>query len=94
MNNKVTNRCCGRCDGVHDECVSDMFCHDHHIMGCIECFGPIGNIITPKLNSDDEIIVKDKWNRKEVVDLFYDFALYKTSLNIDQVNEWLNKNLK
>lgn len=32
-------RCCGRCDGVNDECVSDMNCKEHDIQGCETCFG-------------------------------------------------------
>ncbi|ANW96724.1 hypothetical protein AXE80_10760 [Wenyingzhuangia fucanilytica] len=34
------NRCCGRCDGVHDICVSDMICKEHNTSGCEHCYGP------------------------------------------------------
>lgn len=32
-------RCCGRCDGHNDICVSDRFCDAHNVQGCEECFG-------------------------------------------------------
>jgi hypothetical protein len=40
---ETTNRCCGRCDGVHDICVADMTCEPHNIMGCEGCYGKRGN---------------------------------------------------
>lgn len=33
------SRCCGRCDGHNDECVSDMVCDEHKRQGCEKCFG-------------------------------------------------------
>lgn len=33
------SRCCGRCDGVNDICVADMFCEAHGEQGCEDCFG-------------------------------------------------------
>ena len=36
--NKKT-RCCGRCDGVNDICVSDMVCEKHKKEGCEICYG-------------------------------------------------------
>jgi len=32
-------RCCGRCDGVHDLCFSDMTCDAHEVLGCEDCYG-------------------------------------------------------
>lgn len=32
-------RCCGRCDGVHDLCFSDMTCDEHNVLGCEDCYG-------------------------------------------------------
>lgn len=32
------SRCCGRCDGVNDLCVTDMVCDEHNITGCEICF--------------------------------------------------------
>jgi hypothetical protein len=32
-------RCCGRCDGVHDLCFSDMTCDVHSVLGCEDCYG-------------------------------------------------------
>ena len=32
-------RCCGRCDGVHDLCFSDMTCDVHNVLGCEDCYG-------------------------------------------------------
>lgn len=37
-NNKVS-RCCGRCDGVNDVCVTDIICEKHNDTGCEICFG-------------------------------------------------------
>lgn len=33
------SRCCGRCDGVNDLCVSDMICEEHNEQGCEICYG-------------------------------------------------------
>ena len=33
------SRCCGRCDGINDVCVSDMICEIHGEQGCEVCFG-------------------------------------------------------
>lgn len=35
------SRCCGRCDGVHDICVTDQICEEHNAQGCEICFGKI-----------------------------------------------------
>lgn len=40
-NNYTYSRCCGRCDGVNDLCVTDQVCEDHNAQGCEICFGPI-----------------------------------------------------
>jgi hypothetical protein len=32
------SRCCGRCDGVHDICVSDVICNKHNQTGCEVCW--------------------------------------------------------
>lgn len=34
-----STRCCGRCDCLNDECVSDMICEKHFQQGCEICFG-------------------------------------------------------
>lgn len=34
-------RCCGRCDGINDECFIDMTCEKHDRKGCEICYGPI-----------------------------------------------------
>tara|TARA_R110000772_G_scaffold17946_3_gene50133 strand:+ start:222010 stop:222690 length:681 start_codon:yes stop_codon:yes gene_type:complete len=75
------NHCCGAQgfgQGLDDRCPA---CKD--------------DLPTPKLVNNEIIILlsKNTWNRKEIIDLFYDFALYKTSLNIDQVNDWVNENV-
>lgn len=36
---KQKSRCCGRCDGVTDECVTDMVCNTHSTEGCETCYG-------------------------------------------------------
>lgn len=36
---KQESRCCGRCDGVNDLCVSEQVCKNHEITGCEICFG-------------------------------------------------------
>ena len=33
------SRCCGRCDGVNDICVTDMVCEEHKTRGCEICYG-------------------------------------------------------
>lgn len=40
---KGKKRCCGRCDGVNDICVSDMICEEHSTQGCEICYGRIEN---------------------------------------------------
>lgn len=37
---ETTGRCCGRCDGEDDVCVSDLECSAHEIKGCETCYGP------------------------------------------------------
>lgn len=37
----LKSRCCGRCDGINDLCVSDMTCDDHNERGCEICYGEI-----------------------------------------------------
>jgi|TARA_R110000851_G_scaffold47424_1_gene115137 hypothetical protein len=100
---EVTNRCCGRCDGVHDECVTDMICHDHIKMGCPECFGPRGDVVKLKLNSDNKIIIeptRDKWNRKELDVILENLTneVYNTFRNKKHasfdLDNWKNINLK
>lgn len=34
----VKSRCCGRCNGIDDICVTDMICDDHNIQGCLICW--------------------------------------------------------
>jgi hypothetical protein len=36
---KPKSRCCGRCDGVNDICVTDQVCEKHTETGCEICFG-------------------------------------------------------
>lgn len=38
-NTMTQSRCCGRCDGVNDICVSDMICEAHNVTGCEDCYG-------------------------------------------------------
>lgn len=38
VNTIKKSRCCGRCDGVNDICVSDMICEEHKKMGCETCY--------------------------------------------------------
>ncbi len=33
------SRCCGRCDGVHDICITDRVCDTHLEEGCEICYG-------------------------------------------------------
>lgn len=40
METKAESRCCGRCDGINDMCVSDMTCGLHGALGCEICYGP------------------------------------------------------
>lgn len=35
----LKSRCCGRCDGNVDICVTDDTCEKHGIIGCENCFG-------------------------------------------------------
>lgn len=37
-----SNRCCGRCNGIDDICVTDTTCEPHRILGCEICFGKRG----------------------------------------------------
>lgn len=32
------SRCCGRCDGINDECVNDAICQEHDKQGCEICW--------------------------------------------------------
>lgn len=41
---KTKNRCCGRCNGFDDICITDTECKDHKELGCEICFGPRGDI--------------------------------------------------
>jgi hypothetical protein len=36
--NNYKSRCCGRCDGINDECFADMMCEEHDIQGCFFCW--------------------------------------------------------
>lgn len=38
------NRCCGRCDGVNDICVTDRVCVPHGVEGCEACYGKRGEV--------------------------------------------------
>jgi hypothetical protein len=100
---EVTNRCCGRCDGVHDLCFADMTCDDHNEMGCPKCYGPRGDEIKLKLNSDKEIIIepaRNKWNRKELDVILSNLTneVYNTFRNKKHatfdLENWKNVNLK
>lgn len=37
--NTKKSRCCGRCDGINDICVTDMVCELHNERGCELCYG-------------------------------------------------------
>lgn len=39
------SRCCGRCDGHNDECVTDQICIEHNKQGCETCWP---HPVTPK----------------------------------------------
>jgi len=100
---EVTNRCCGRCDGVHDLCLADMVCDDHKEMGCPKCYGSRGDVITLKLNSNNEIIVepaRDNWNREELDVILSNLTndVYNTFRNTKHatfnLDDWKNENLK
>lgn len=41
----IESRCCGRCDGVHDLCVTDMVCKEHDTQGCEICYGRRSKIV-------------------------------------------------
>lgn len=41
---ETKERCCGRCDGVNDLCVTDTTCSVHSVQGCELCYGPIINV--------------------------------------------------
>lgn len=72
---EYTNRCCGRCDGVHDLCSADTECDKHGVEGCETCFGKVGNIL--KVNSKNEISIKkikDVWTRDEVIKILGDLT--------------------
>lgn len=36
---EIKSRCCGRCDGINDICVTDMVCDLHKEQGCEICYG-------------------------------------------------------
>jgi len=42
---RIVSRCCGICDGYHDECVTDMVCDECEVTGCEKCFGPRETIV-------------------------------------------------
>lgn len=97
-----TNRCCGRCDGVHDLCSADTECDKHGVEGCETCFGKVGNIL--KVNSKNEISIKkikDVWTRDEVIAFAkkcIDRGIQlKTHLKVihskDHIDNWIEKNL-
>ena len=66
----VTNRCCGRCDGVVDLCWVDQECDKHNVTDCLECFPLKGNVSSLKLNPDNTVnitAVEEKmYSRKEI----------------------------
>ena len=35
---KIKSRCCGRCDGINDICVTDTTCEPHKTLGCRICW--------------------------------------------------------
>ncbi len=43
LNEQKKSRCCGRCDGINDICVSDMICKVHEEIGCRICWPDLQN---------------------------------------------------
>jgi hypothetical protein len=50
------SRCCGRCDGVNDECVKDTPCDRHKIYGCEICFGKKGTFMIYKIRTYADLL--------------------------------------
>tara|TARA_R110000851_G_scaffold315229_5_gene477609 strand:- start:8554 stop:9363 length:810 start_codon:yes stop_codon:yes gene_type:complete len=67
----TTNRCCGRCDGVHDDCVTDIVCKPHHIMGCEQCFGVRGEVNKLKLNQDNIVTINSVEEKMYTLEQMY-----------------------
>lgn len=91
------NRCCGRCDGVHDLCFTDTECDKHGVEGCETCFGKAGNIL--KVNSKNEISIKkikDTYTRDEVITLIKEFDNSTRTVREKEIqfrNKWIEDNL-
>lgn len=58
----IKNRCCGRCDGINDYCVSDMECEEHKTLGCETCW-PRDSVSSekPKEESQERILCAAIW---------------------------------
>lgn len=99
------NRCCGRCDGVNDLCVTDMTCDIHQEDGCENCYDPRGN----QLVLVDNIInlkpvkldLKEEFEKCKI-NPYYFFTKYcqingqpaTTRLNEGDFNQWILENFK
>ena len=64
------SRCCGRCDGINDECVSDMICEKHNKQGCEICYGQRESISKNLDASGNPVEYPEpKWHVNPIVDV-------------------------
>lgn len=89
--------CCGRCDGVHDECVYDMVCDDHGKTGCRLCFGETEDqLFTIQDLADGKCAVKNDGTLEELRKVlgralrgthkFYQFTIDEDCVAIDKTD--------
>lgn len=99
------NRCCGRCDRVHDLCVTDMICNDHHLNGCEVCYGIRGNQLSLVDNTINiKLIIMDLKEEFEKCksNPYYFYTKYcqvagqpaTTKLSEADFNQWILQNFK
>lgn len=99
---EFTNRCCGRCDGVSDDCVTDLTCKPHKVRGCEDCYGLAGDLL--KLTEDNEIIVhipkeeeKEKqektYTEKEMIGFAFHAVQECGEMEDQEVEDWIKENI-
>jgi hypothetical protein len=89
----ITNRCCGRCDGVVDLCWCDQECDKHNTTDCSKCFPSKGDILTLKLNQDNTVnITSVKGKMYSELELKRALCEYSND-SAAKVFKWVKKNL-
>lgn len=82
---EMTNRCCGRCDSVHDSCWTDTQCESHLRFGCEICFGLSGDVVVTNDDNEMSLIykIKGNWNADEVKQIAYEIGLW--AIDIERI---------